>query len=392
MKLERRSLSRLAVPLKALVDRFAFGTLIVASVALLMVGKADVRLLERGRHAGSATRMAPVLDVVGPADRRLAPPGRRQSASWWRSRRERAAARAEPAPAGMAGRGAPARAGERGAAPAAPRRRRGSASDRGHGAGGRGRRRPVRPDRVLVNAGSRAGRGQGHGGGQRARPGRPGDRGRQAQRPHPAADRFQFPRPGDGRAVARPGDPRRRQQPRAGPRLPAAQPAPVGRRSRGHLGPRRRAAARPRGRRGQRDRRAARSRSRRWSTGTGSPTSACSNYGQVLPPEQLEELQQEVYGPPSPPAGGRATRRRAGARGGAMASLAAGCATWTRSCGRWCRSRPRCSPCSIDVAPLVGAGPAGLTSFSTLCVVYFWSLYRPDLFDAGRGVPHRPGL
>jgi rod shape-determining protein MreD len=36
----------------------------------------------------------------------------------------------------------------------------------------------------------------------------------------------------------------------------------------------------------------------------------------------------------------------------------------------------------IDVAPLVGTGPAGLTSFATLCVVYFWSLYRPDLFPA----------
>jgi rod shape-determining protein MreD len=34
----------------------------------------------------------------------------------------------------------------------------------------------------------------------------------------------------------------------------------------------------------------------------------------------------------------------------------------------------------IDVAPLIGVGAAGLTSFSTLCVVYFWSLYRPDLF------------
>jgi rod shape-determining protein MreD len=34
----------------------------------------------------------------------------------------------------------------------------------------------------------------------------------------------------------------------------------------------------------------------------------------------------------------------------------------------------------IDVAPLAGAGPVGLTSFSTLCVVYFWSLHRPDLF------------
>jgi rod shape-determining protein MreD len=34
----------------------------------------------------------------------------------------------------------------------------------------------------------------------------------------------------------------------------------------------------------------------------------------------------------------------------------------------------------IDVAPVAGAGPGALTSFSTLCVVYFWSLYRPDLF------------
>jgi rod shape-determining protein MreD len=31
----------------------------------------------------------------------------------------------------------------------------------------------------------------------------------------------------------------------------------------------------------------------------------------------------------------------------------------------------------IDVLPLLG-----LTPFSTLCVVYFWSLYRPDLFGA----------
>jgi rod shape-determining protein MreD len=34
----------------------------------------------------------------------------------------------------------------------------------------------------------------------------------------------------------------------------------------------------------------------------------------------------------------------------------------------------------IDVLPLLGLGPWGLTPFSTLCVVYFWSLYRPDLF------------
>jgi rod shape-determining protein MreD len=34
----------------------------------------------------------------------------------------------------------------------------------------------------------------------------------------------------------------------------------------------------------------------------------------------------------------------------------------------------------IDVAPLAGTGPSGLCSFATLCAVYFWSLYRPDLF------------
>jgi rod shape-determining protein MreD len=36
----------------------------------------------------------------------------------------------------------------------------------------------------------------------------------------------------------------------------------------------------------------------------------------------------------------------------------------------------------IDALPLLGLGPWGLTPFSTLCVVYFWSLYRPDLFGA----------
>lgn len=34
----------------------------------------------------------------------------------------------------------------------------------------------------------------------------------------------------------------------------------------------------------------------------------------------------------------------------------------------------------IDLLPLLGLGPWGLTPFSTLAVVYFWSLYRPDLF------------
>jgi rod shape-determining protein MreC len=74
MKVERRSLSRLTVPLKALVDRFAFGTLIVASVALLIIGKADVRLLE-AVNTRVTDALAPVLDfVVQPinASRRLA--------------------------------------------------------------------------------------------------------------------------------------------------------------------------------------------------------------------------------------------------------------------------------------------------------------------------------
>jgi rod shape-determining protein MreC len=74
VKVERRSLSRLTVPLKALVDRFAFGTLIVASIALLVVGKADVRLLE-AVNTRIVDALTPVLDfVVQPieASRRLA--------------------------------------------------------------------------------------------------------------------------------------------------------------------------------------------------------------------------------------------------------------------------------------------------------------------------------
>jgi rod shape-determining protein MreC len=63
VKLEHRSLSRLAVPLKALVDRFAFGTLIVASIALLIVGKADVRILE-AVNTRISDLLAPALEVV----------------------------------------------------------------------------------------------------------------------------------------------------------------------------------------------------------------------------------------------------------------------------------------------------------------------------------------
>ena len=56
MRQERRSLSRLALPLKALVDRFAFGALVLFSIALLVVGRANVQLLE-----GIGTRVGDTL-------------------------------------------------------------------------------------------------------------------------------------------------------------------------------------------------------------------------------------------------------------------------------------------------------------------------------------------
>ncbi|MGH6944436.1 MAG: rod shape-determining protein MreC [Geminicoccaceae bacterium] len=63
MKLERRSLSRLTLPLKALVDRFAFAALIVLSLGLLALGKADVGLLESvDNRIGDA--LAPVLTAL----------------------------------------------------------------------------------------------------------------------------------------------------------------------------------------------------------------------------------------------------------------------------------------------------------------------------------------
>jgi rod shape-determining protein MreC len=63
VKLEGRSLSRLTVPLKALVDRFAFGTLIVASLALLIVGRADLRLLE-AVNTRISDALTPALELV----------------------------------------------------------------------------------------------------------------------------------------------------------------------------------------------------------------------------------------------------------------------------------------------------------------------------------------
>jgi rod shape-determining protein MreC len=56
LKLERRTLSRLTLPLQALADRFAFGALVILSVALLVLGKANVHLLE-----GISTRIGDAL-------------------------------------------------------------------------------------------------------------------------------------------------------------------------------------------------------------------------------------------------------------------------------------------------------------------------------------------
>jgi rod shape-determining protein MreD len=36
-----------------------------------------------------------------------------------------------------------------------------------------------------------------------------------------------------------------------------------------------------------------------------------------------------------------------------------------------------------DVLPVPHVGPASVTPVATLCVAFFWSLYRPDLFGAG---------
>jgi rod shape-determining protein MreC len=63
VKPERRSLSRIAVPLKALVERFAFGTLIAVSVGLLIIGKADIRLFEVVNERISDA-LVPVLAVL----------------------------------------------------------------------------------------------------------------------------------------------------------------------------------------------------------------------------------------------------------------------------------------------------------------------------------------
>jgi rod shape-determining protein MreC len=63
VRLEQRSLSRLTLPLRALFDRFAFAALIVVSLALLLVGKADPALLGTvGTRVSDA--IVPALGVV----------------------------------------------------------------------------------------------------------------------------------------------------------------------------------------------------------------------------------------------------------------------------------------------------------------------------------------
>jgi rod shape-determining protein MreC len=60
---ERRTLSRLTLPLKVLADRFAFGALVILSLALLAVGKANVHLLE-GVSMRISDALVPTLQTL----------------------------------------------------------------------------------------------------------------------------------------------------------------------------------------------------------------------------------------------------------------------------------------------------------------------------------------
>jgi rod shape-determining protein MreC len=74
VKLESRSLSRLAVPLRALAERFAFASLLGISIALLLLSRADVGLIGF-INMRIADAVAPILSVMGEpvaASRRLA--------------------------------------------------------------------------------------------------------------------------------------------------------------------------------------------------------------------------------------------------------------------------------------------------------------------------------
>jgi rod shape-determining protein MreC len=74
VKLERRSLSRLALPLKSLSDRFAFGLLIALSIGLLALGKGNIEAL-KAVETRIADGLAPILSLIAEpiaASRRLA--------------------------------------------------------------------------------------------------------------------------------------------------------------------------------------------------------------------------------------------------------------------------------------------------------------------------------
>lgn len=74
MKLERRSLSRLTVPLRALADRFAFASLLGLSIALLVLSRADVGLATFV-NTRVADALTPILTTIGQpiaASRRVA--------------------------------------------------------------------------------------------------------------------------------------------------------------------------------------------------------------------------------------------------------------------------------------------------------------------------------
>lgn len=63
MKPRKGSVLRLATPIKVLAQRFAFLALIAATFALMMLGKADVVVLERIR-AVAADAVTPILDAL----------------------------------------------------------------------------------------------------------------------------------------------------------------------------------------------------------------------------------------------------------------------------------------------------------------------------------------
>ena len=57
------SVVRLAVPIRALAQRFSFLLLVLAAVALMMVGKVDAVLVE-GLRARATDAFAPILDAI----------------------------------------------------------------------------------------------------------------------------------------------------------------------------------------------------------------------------------------------------------------------------------------------------------------------------------------